>query len=101
MTDWTLTLTGGPRNGDRITTADLLPFLVFTTGDKDGQTTDHYYGPTSTDPEARVAVYEPVDGPENALAQVWEQGIRHALEWLGQPQMIEAMTKDNPYRRTA
>jgi hypothetical protein len=100
MTSWTITLKGGPRDGDRITTGDLLPFLVFTTGNPDGTTVDHYYGPARVDRAAMAAVYEPVDGPESALAQVWEQGIRHALEWLGQPQMIPAMTLDNPYRRT-
>ncbi|MDQ0241195.1 hypothetical protein [Arthrobacter bambusae] len=73
---------------------DLLPFLVFTTGHGDGQTTDHYYGPTSTDAEARVAVYEPVAGPESALATVWEQGYDAGL--------IDAHCSggniDNPYR---
>lgn len=76
MTDWNLTLTGGPRNGDRITTSDLLPFLKFTTGNADGTTVDSYYGPTSVDRDALTAAYEPVDGPESALAEVWMQGYR-------------------------
>lgn len=101
MTDWHLTLTGGPRAGDRLTTSDLLPFLVFTTGAADGTTTDHYYGPTSVDRDAMTAEYEPVDGPENALASVWEQGLRHALEWLGNPTLDAIMLQDNPYGRKA
>lgn len=98
MTDWTLTLTGGPRNGDRITTPALLPFLVFTEGAADGTTTDHYYAPAKSDPGEVTAEYTPVTSPENAVAAIWEQGMRHALEWLGQPQMIPAMTHDNPYK---
>lgn len=97
MTDWTLTLAGGPRDGDRLTTSDLLPFLVFTTGNPDGTTVDHYYGPTSVDRDALTAVYEPVDGPENALARVWRQGVIAAVGWLAS----EDFEKDNPYRRTA
>ena len=97
MTDWHLTLTGGPRTNDRITTSDLLPFMVFTTGNPDGTTTDHYYGPTSVDLEAHTAMYEPVDGPESALAAVWEQGYQDGLR------DGDAITPyhDNPYRRQA
>lgn len=99
MTDWHLTLTGGPRNADRITTSDLLPFMVFTTGNPDGTTQDHYYGPTSVDTEALTAVYEPVDGPESALAMVWEQGYDAGVADL-RDKNLERIAK-NPYRRMA
>ena len=99
MTDWTLTLSGGPRDGDRLTTSDLLPFLVFTTGAEDGTTVDHYYGPTAVDRGAFTATYEPVDTPDNALASVWLQGLRHALEWVGHAGWVDVMAKDNPYGR--
>lgn len=98
MTSWTMLLKGGPRDTDRIMSPDLLPFLVFTTGHGDGRTTDHYYGPTSTDTEARVAVYEPVDGPESALATVWEQGYDAGLR---DGDKFYTADPENPYRRQA
>jgi hypothetical protein len=99
MTDWTLTLTGGPRHGDRIATPDLLPFLKFTTGAEDGTTTDHYYAPTQSNQSEMTAVYEPADSPDAAVAQIWEQGLKHALDWYGHSTVYDVMAKDNPYRR--
>lgn len=99
MSGWEIHLKGGVRDRDRISAGELLPFLVFTTGDAYGQTTNHFYGPKSTDPATMTAVYEPVDGPESAIAQIWEQGLRHALTWLGLKQYGDVMAKDNPYRK--
>lgn len=98
-TGWEIHLEGGPRDRDRISTTELLPFLIFTTADGAGQTTDHFYGPVSTDPATMTAVYQPVAGPDSAIANVWEQGMRHALTWLGLKHYGDVMAKDNPYRK--
>ena len=99
MSNWEIHLVGGPRDRDRISTTELLPFLVFTEGGPDGQTVDHFYGPVSSDPATMTAVYQPVTGPDSAIASIWEAGMRHALTWLGLKQYGDVMAKDNPYRK--
>lgn len=99
MTGWEIRLQGGPRDRDRIVATELLPFLVFTVAGEGGHTTDHFYGPASTDPATQTAVYSPVDGPDSAIAGIWEAGMRHALTWLGLKQYGDVMANDNPYRK--
>jgi hypothetical protein len=101
MTAWTIILEGGPRAGDRIATAALLPFMVFTTGHTDGTTTDTYYAPVSSNATTLTATYEPVDGPDAAIASIWDQGMRHVLDWIGKRDYAEVMGMDNPYRKAA
>lgn len=35
----------------------------------------------------------------NELGDAWEQGLRHALAWLGLKHYGDVMTKDNPHRK--
>jgi len=86
----------------RSTHTDSEPFVdkcdgcgavVYSWGD---ETAPHGIEPLAAHQEAMLTA-----AGFGELAPAWQQGMEHALTWLGERDMAPAFRKDNPYRAAA